>query len=908
MAQLIPILTQIDGAEDFLASISDLLLVQEPDGPKLYTISNAPGGIAQYLPDAALTTNDLAYLYESSGLDAPGQLTEITIDGSPALLITGASTGAFQAVWLGQSGGRISDVFTLPGVTAPGAVLSIEPLAIEGRQFFVGALRDAPGLHVWEMGSGGVMTEIAQGTAGDVWAGNDVHAMNAIEIGGERFILSASAGDDSLTSLRLGADGQLSLAGQIDYRDGLFINTPNSLETVTVGGQAYALLGAAGTSSISVVALGTGGAMAVTDQINDDLGTRFAGVTTLDTVSMGEQTYVLAGGSDDGVTLMTLLPGGRLVQIGVLADGLETALADPRAAEMIADATGLDIFVVGDVPADQSTAGTGITQIRVELGPAGLALKLGDAGEVASGTDANDQISGGAGNDQISGGAGADILQDGAGSDSLWGGAGEDVFVFDADGRTDFVMDYEPGVDRLDLSGMAWFYTKDALDITPTQTGAEISIGEERLFVNTSDGSSLRAEDFEIGDLRDMWHVVTAPPEIGDLHVEGSQDADFIDGRDGNDLLVGNDGGDILQGLGGDDLLNGGRIDRGYDPFAAQVYRVYQATLDRAPDNNGLSYWTGLLADGAIDLQEVADRFINSTEFQVLYSETDNSEFLTLLYQNVLGRDPDANGMSYWRDQLESGARSREEIVLGFSESQEYRENTEVDTLLLSRGSMQTEFTDDAFRLYQTTLGREPNLGGMTYWSEQQAEGAAFLDLVAGFVNSPEFQTAYGNLDDAGFISQLYQNVFGRAPDSGGLNWWVDQLESGAYTRERVVASFAQSPELIASTAQAQIDWFRSFGFEDRLDGGAGENILQGGIMADQFVFRASEDGHHVVIDLEPWDRLDFEGFDYASTDQVRSHLSEAGSGVTFSDLGVTIEFVDADLSMFSDGMINIES
>ncbi|KFE33461.1 DUF4214 domain-containing protein [Thioclava atlantica] len=906
MAQITPIMTQVDGPEGFMASISDLLLVQEADGPKLYTISRAPGGIRQYLPDDGLATNDTAYLFETAGLDAPGQLTRITIDGSPALLITGSATGAFQAVWQGQAQGGISDVFTLPGAVASGAVLSITSLDLGGRQFLVGALQQEPGLHVWEIGSGGAISAIPQGPSGEIWAANDIHAMSAVEIGGQNFILAASASENSLTSLSVDPDGQLTPVGHVDRRDGLYIDTPNSLETATVGGQSYALLGAAGTSSISVVKLGAGGAMSVTDQINDDLATRFSGVTMLETVAMGDQTYVLAGGADDGVSLLTLLPAGRLVQIGTIADGLETALADPRAAAIIADATGLDLFVVGDVPPEQSLEGTGLTQLRVELGPAGLALQLADGGAQATGGDENDQISGGAGDDRISGGAGADILQDGAGSDSLWGGAGKDVFVLDADGRTDWIMDYEPGTDRLDMSSMAWFYTKDALDITSTATGAEIRIGDERVFVQSADGRSLSAEDFQTGDLRDMWHGVINPPETGNIHREGRHQADFIDGRGGNDTLVGNDGADILQGLGGDDLLNGGRIDRGFDPFAAQVYRVYKATLDRAPDTNGLAYWADLLSNGTLDLQQVAERFINSPEFQALYNDTSDDEFLTLLYQNVLDRSPDAGGLNWWLGQLESGACTREEAVLGFSESGEFRSMTAIDTLSVSRASMQTDFTDDVFRLYQATLGREPNLGGLTYWSEMQAEGMNFLDMVAGFVNSPEFRTTYGDLDDEGFITLLYQNVLGREPDSGGLSWWLERLTAGDYTREGVVASLAQSPELIVQSAQSQIDWFRSLGFEDVLDGGAGYNLLQGGIMADQFVFRADEGGHHVVIDLEPWDQLNFEGFNYSSADELRSHLSKQGDEVIFNDLGVTIEFVDVDLGMFTDSMIEI--
>ena len=41
------------------------------------------------------------------------------------------------------------------------------------------------------------------------------------------------------------------------------------------------------------------------------------------------------------------------------------------------------------------------------------------------------------------------------------------------------------------------------------------------------------------------------------------------------------------------------------------------------------------------------------------------------LYNNVLGRDADASGLNYWLGQLDSGAETRYEVLLGFAESAE---------------------------------------------------------------------------------------------------------------------------------------------------------------------------------------------------------------------------------------------
>lgn len=70
------------------------------------------------------------------------------------------------------------------------------------------------------------------------------------------------------------------------------------------------------------------------------------------------------------------------------------------------------------------------------------------------GTDGDDVIHGTDGKDGLFGGAGADTLIGGAGADMLTGGAGADTFVFaPGHGEADWILDFEPGVDKIDLSG-----------------------------------------------------------------------------------------------------------------------------------------------------------------------------------------------------------------------------------------------------------------------------------------------------------------------------------------------------------------------------------------------------------------------------------------------------------------------
>lgn len=113
------------------------------------------------------------------------------------------------------------------------------------------------------------------------------------------------------------------------------------------------------------------------------------------------------------------------------------------------------------------------------------------------------------------------------------------------------------------------------------------------------------------------------------------------------------------------------------DGISGQAYRLYKAAFDRAPDTEGLKYWVGELDAGKGDLTWVAKSFILSTEFQSTHGsqETVSDEaFLTLIYNNVLDRDPDGEGFQYWMDELGRGFE-RERILASFSESTENQAN-----------------------------------------------------------------------------------------------------------------------------------------------------------------------------------------------------------------------------------------
>jgi hypothetical protein len=99
---------------------------------------------------------------------------------------------------------------------------------------------------------------------------------------------------------------------------------------------------------------------------------------------------------------------------------------------------------------------------------------------------------------------------------------------------------------------------------------------------------------------------------------------------------------------------------------ASQILKVvdlYTAGFNRAPDALGLDYYASLLADGAT-LSDVSRGFFTSIEAAPIYSFPNTTPtFVSLVYQNALGREPDVPGLDYWSKELDSGHLARSDFV-----------------------------------------------------------------------------------------------------------------------------------------------------------------------------------------------------------------------------------------------------
>ena len=94
-------------------------------------------------------------------------------------------------------------------------------------------------------------------------------------------------------------------------------------------------------------------------------------------------------------------------------------------------------------------------------------------------------------------------------------------------------------------------------------------------------------------------------------------------------------------------------------------------------------------------------------------------------------------------------------------------------------------------RFYMNILGRPSDEGGLNAWLDViNTQSASAVAL--GFLNSPEFKNR--GLDDVAFVDILYRTLFDRAGDEGGTSYWLEQLGAGKL-RDMVVWGFLRAGE-----------------------------------------------------------------------------------------------------------------
>jgi hypothetical protein len=111
--------------------------------------------------------------------------------------------------------------------------------------------------------------------------------------------------------------------------------------------------------------------------------------------------------------------------------------------------------------------------------------------------------------------------------------------------------------------------------------------------------------------------------------------------------------------------------------------------------------------------------------------------------------------------------------------------------------------------VYIGYYNRSPDPTGMSFWLNSMANGATLTQVANAFANSSESIAVYPflsnpNLANAGsFVTEVYSNLLNRAPDGAGLQFWSQELQSGAVTPGSFILAIEQSVNQQSGTADA---------------------------------------------------------------------------------------------------------
>jgi glucose/arabinose dehydrogenase len=147
-------------------------------------------------------------------------------------------------------------------------------------------------------------------------------------------------------------------------------------------------------------------------------------------------------------------------------------------------------------------------------------------------------------------------------------------------------------------------------------------------------------------------------------------------------------------------------------------------------------------------------------------------------YSKVLARSPDPGGLAFWRGHIDGGGDPV--VLLG---------------ALVHSGEADA-WMGQVLRAYRAAYGRGADLGGLSHWLGRRvgAGGRSFREVAySSFIRSPEFDAKYAGTTDEEFVRRVYANALGRQPDAGGLAYWSGRLNSTS--RPQVVFEISESAE-----------------------------------------------------------------------------------------------------------------
>ena len=100
-----------------------------------------------------------------------------------------------------------------------------------------------------------------------------------------------------------------------------------------------------------------------------------------------------------------------------------------------------------------------------------------------------------------------------------------------------------------------------------------------------------------------------------------------------------------------------------FNDIEKEVSGLYLTIIGRSPDAAGVSYWVDEVISGKLTVSQVGQSFFEQPEVIEKYENLSNGSFIEAVYQNVLGRDVEEEGFSYWKNELDNNTISKDRFI-----------------------------------------------------------------------------------------------------------------------------------------------------------------------------------------------------------------------------------------------------
>ena len=235
-----------------------------------------------------------------------------------------------------------------------------------------------------------------------------------------------------------------------------------------------------------------------------------------------------------------------------------------------------------------------------------------------------------------------------------------------------------------------------------------------------------------------------------------------------------------------------GTLSTGPDTNEASLARLYQGLLGRAPDS-AAGFADDQLAKG-VTASQIATDFLATPEVQTHFAGLDNTTFVTTIGQDLLGRALSPNDVSGFTGLLAAGT-SRGVVLAGIANSTEAKTHfaTVTSDVFIPRPTAAATFL-----MFETGLGREPDIAGAQFATNEVLQSGLTLQQVAQQITAtPEFLADHANQSNSAYVASLYQAGLGRPADAVG-SALATALNNGQITRGDALSAIATSAEAAA--------------------------------------------------------------------------------------------------------------